>query len=303
MRAQFARTMAEVGQEDSQLVVMVSDIGVFGLRDFANKCPGRFFNAGIREGAMASAAAGLALTGYIPVIHSITPFVVERCFEQIKDDFCYQRLPGNIVSVGGGIEYAALGGTHHCYSDISLMKSLPGTQVFVPGSALEFDSLFRQSYGNGLVNYFRLSERSHGLDIGTILPGKGYRIREGKDITLVASGSLVAEQVKAAEELAGVISCEIIYLPSVKPLDSDLLKSSVAKTRRVVVAEDHNVYGGIGDEVRRALSNLGSPYAFESLGIQDCFLRDYGSFKHLAAVAGIDSAAIIATVRKVCGYA
>lgn len=298
MRSQFAKTMLEVGQADEQLFVLVADIGAFGLREFAAECPGRFLNAGIREQALASAAAGLAMTGFVPVIHSITPFIVERCFEQIKVGLALHSLPGNIVSVGGGIDYSALGCTHHSYSDIALLKSIPGTQVFCLGSPVELDELFKQTYKQGTVNYFRLGGRSHGVEIDRkrIRAGKGILLQEGSDLTVLASGSLLGSVVQAVKDAR--ISCEILYYPSIKPFDAELLRASVGKSGRLVVVEDHNVLGGIADEARRALMNLPQRYSMVSLGIQDQFMRDYGTPELLASQAGISPAHILAAMNE-----
>ncbi len=297
MRGQFAKTMLEVGQIDPSLFVLVGDIGAFGLREFAARCPGRFLNAGIREQAMASAAAGLALTGFTPVIHSITPFVVERCFEQIKDDFCYQRLPGNVVSVGGGLDYSALGCTHHSYSDIALMKSLPGTQVFTPGTQCEFDRLFREVYRSGKVNYFRLGGRNHSACFSDelIQAGKGIVARPGDDITIVTLGSLLDFAMQASSDLG---QAEVLYFHTIKPFDAELVRARVARTRRVLVVEDHSVMGGLADEVRRALDGAAHTYSMASLGLGDEFVREYGPFDHVAGLMGISPPQIVAAARR-----
>ena len=290
--------MTSLGSEDPSLFVLVGDIGAFGLRHFAAAYPGRFLNVGIREQAMASAAAGLAATGFFPVIHSITGFVVERCFEQIKNDFCYSGLPGNIVSVGGGIDYAAMGCTHHSYSDLALLKSLPGTQVFCIGSPHEFDRLFRASYRSGSMIYFRLADRAHGIAFRDeeLAVGRSISVRTGHELTLLTAGELLTSCLEVASEIGGD-RCEVIYSPSIKPFDAARVRASVTKTRRLLVAEEHSVLGGLGDEARRALDNSGFAYALTSLGIQDQFLRDYGPRKHLLEVAGIGPARLLQEAR------
>ena len=301
MRAQFAKTMESVGLEDSRLVVLVGDIGTFSLRGYEAQCPGRFFNVGIREQTLASAAAGMAIMGYVPVIHSITPFIVERCFEQLKDDFCYQRLPGNVVSVGAGFDYSALGCTHHSYSDIAMLKSLPGVQIVVPGSQTELDRLFRQTYDRGTLNYFRVGARVHDADIplDQIQIGKGVFIREGADLTIIAAGQLLRYAIEAAKELSSHCSCEIVYIHSIKPFDAEIVRESVKKTKNIIVLEDHSIYGGLGDEVRRAVTcGTGIPARIRSLGVQDDFLREYGDFDHLAKVAGVDTASVVRAARE-----
>ena len=160
MRQQFADTMLEVGQADPKLSVLIGDISHFILQPFAKACPGRFYNVGICEPTIISMAAGLSKTGLHPVVHTIAPFIIERSFEQIKLDFCYQGLSGNIVTVGSAFDYANLGCTHHCYDDFALIKSLPRTQIIYPASCAEFDLLFRQTYRNDHLTYFSSSGTS-----------------------------------------------------------------------------------------------------------------------------------------------
>ena len=145
LRQQFADTLISLGKEDSGLVVMVGDISHGILKPLAEACPGRYYNIGILEPTMVSMGAGLAAAGLCPVIHTIAPFLIERSFEQIKLDFCYHKLPGNIVTVGSAFDYSNLGCTHHCYGDFALLKTLQRIQICFPASAVEFDQLFRQA--------------------------------------------------------------------------------------------------------------------------------------------------------------
>ena len=135
IRQQFADTMLAVGKKDTRLAVLVGDISHFLLKPFAAACPGRYYNIGICEPAMMSMAAGLAKAGLRPVVHTIAPFLVERSFEQMKLDFCYQGLGGSVVTLGSAFDYSNLGCSHHCYGDFALMKTLPGSQIVYPGSA------------------------------------------------------------------------------------------------------------------------------------------------------------------------
>ena len=301
MRAQFSRTMLEIGKQDPNLFVLVGDIGAFGLREFAEQCKGRFLNAGIREQAMIGTAAGLALTGFVPVIHSITPFVVERCFEQIKDDFCYQQLPANIISVGAGFDYSALGCTHHSYSDIASMVSLPGSKVFYPGSPSEFDLLFKSVYASGSLNYFRLGGRNHPIVFKPqdILPGKSISIQEGSDLTLLVSGPLLENAVKALQGFSK-FKIEVIYSPSIKPFDSERLIASVKKTKRLLVVEDHSVNGGLGAQALRSIQGLNTSFKSKLLGIEDQFLRGYGAFENLCEEIEIDPKGILRNIEELC---
>lgn len=302
MRGQFAKTVLRLGQLDPRLFVLVGDIGAFSMREFVQECPGRFINIGIREQAMMSAAAGIALGGMIPVVHSITPFVIERCFEQIKDDFGYQNLGGNVVSVGAGFDYSALGCTHHSYGDVAMIKTIPGSQVFYPGSPNELDALFSAAYASGKLNYFRLGGRNHSvpLRIEDIHVGKGVRVREGSDATIVTSGPLLEYAIAASDALFANSGrrCEVVYLPTIKPIDAALVTESAQKTRLVLTVEDHSVYGGLGDDVRRVLGSHAAPVPVMSIGVGERFLSDYGNFEQLAGSAGIDAGSVVSKIQE-----
>src|SRR5579883_267581 len=152
MRTQMVNTLSTMLKEDKRLVVVLADISASRFQPHE-----RIINVGIMEQSMISVAAGMALEGFIPIVHSIVPFLVERPFEQLKDDFCYQRLGGNFISTGASYDYSTEGMTHHGSGDVQILRSLPGMQILVPGTAREFDTLFRQSYANGSPTYYRMS--------------------------------------------------------------------------------------------------------------------------------------------------
>ncbi|MGI0134971.1 MAG: hypothetical protein ACREBW_08460, partial [Candidatus Micrarchaeaceae archaeon] len=143
MRKQFVETVDKLLDEDERVVLLLGDIGVFGFRNAAKRHPSRVYNIGILEQSSVGVAAGLAKEGFVPIFHSIAPFVVERAFEQIKIDFGYQKLRGIFVTVGASYDYAALGCTHHCPGDVALLKSIPGIDIHVPGASRELSSLLR----------------------------------------------------------------------------------------------------------------------------------------------------------------
>lgn len=282
MRQAFADTMLAIGRQDPKLVVLVGDIGHTILKPFAAVCPGRYFNIGILEAATVNIAAGMAKTGLYPVVHTIAPFLVERAFEQIKLDFCYQELGGTLVSVGAAFDYAGLGCSHHCYDDLGLIKSLPGSQVVYPASPWEFETLFRQTYQNGKLTYFRLSEQ-HGVDIpkAAIRLGRGVIIRLGSGKTIICTGP----QLKTVMDALPLIpeNTTILYYPTIKPFDAALACCSISikspENRRVLVVEEHSMYGGLADDVRRTGSKV------DAICIPDEFQRGYGTRQdHLNAL-------------------
>lgn len=133
MRKQFIKTVEEILAKDEKAILLLGDIGVFGFKKSFELYPNRVYNIGILEQSTISVASGLSMTGLIPIIHTIAPFITERCFEQIKNDFGYQKLGGNIVSIGASYDYAALGCTHHCPADIGILMNIPEIQIMVSG--------------------------------------------------------------------------------------------------------------------------------------------------------------------------
>ncbi|MDH5750513.1 MAG: hypothetical protein OEY85_14480 [Rhodospirillales bacterium] len=299
IRNQFADTMLAVGQSDQELVVIVGDISHGVLQPFAKAFPDRYFNIGILEPTTVSLGAGMARVGLYPVLHTIAPFLVERSFEQIKLDFCYHKLHGNIVTVGSAFDYSNLGCTHHCYNDFALLKTLPGVEITYPGTALEFDVLFRQAYRNPAVTYYRIPGRSHGVEfkVSDIELGRGIKVAEGSDLTLIATGPHLRTALEVRDRLsASGKSAEVIYIHTIRPLDVDLVHASVDKTRHVVVIEEHMRSGGLGDEVLRETRNI-SDVRYASASIPDVFVTDYGEYDELCESVGLSTEGVLRLVR------
>ena len=243
IRQEFANTMFEVGQKDNDLVVLVGDISHFILQPFAKACPRRFYNIGICEPTIVNMAAGLSKVGFVPVVHTFAPFLIERSFEQIKLDFGYQKLGVNLIAIGGSFDNSALGCTHHCYDDFALLKNVEGMQIIYPATCKEFNLLFKQIYRNNHPKYFRLPLNSHGVEFpdNEIIFGKGIVVKEGKDVTIVVVGSQLKTALESVNPLIRVgISAEIIYLHTLKPLDEDLIIRSLSKTKKCLVIEEHH---------------------------------------------------------------
>jgi transketolase len=279
--------MLEMGAAEPRLVVLVGDISHFALQPFASACPGRFFNVGILEPTIVNMAAGLSIAGLLPVVHTIAPFLIERSLEQIKLDFCYQELGGTLISVGSAFDYSGLGCSHHCYNDLGLIKALPNTVVIYPASPIEFTALFRQTLGNGKLTYFRLPGSKHGVELPAeaVALGKGIRVKEGRDVTLLASGPQLKTAMAAVPVLrVQGIEAEVLYFPTLKPFDEALVRASAAKTGRLVAIEEHSRYGGLGDDVLRVASEIPG-VRVRSIHIPDRFQRGYGQYQeHLQAL-------------------
>lgn len=289
MRTQFVQTVESLLGVDSRLVLLLGDIGVYGFRKAFASFPDRVYNIGILEQATVSLASGLASTGLIPVFHTIAPFIVERCLEQLKVDFCYQRIGGNFVSVGASYDYAALGCTHHCPSDIGILQNLPGMEIVVPGTAGEFDRLFRQAYADGHPTYFRLSERENPVDRSVIF-GKADVIRSGKRATVVAVGTALGPVLEAT----GDMDVSVLYYTTVAPFDADNLMEHCF-TPKILLVEPY-YSGGLAGEICAAF--CARPIALDCIGVPRRFLTDYGITEEHDEVIGFTAGMIQSRLEK-----
>lgn len=288
IRQQFVATVEDLLVKDPRLVLLLGDIGVFGFRNAFAKFPGRVVNIGILEQATVSFAAGLAREGFIPIFHSIAPFVVERAFEQLKVDFGYQRLPGCFVSVGASFDYASLGCTHHCPGDVALMQQVPGMRIVAPGSPAEFDTLFRESYAGG-PTYFRLSERAHAQE-APVNFGRARVVQTGSRATVVVAAQSLEPVLVAAADL----DVTVLHYTTLAPFDREVLAKHPSGT--VIVVEPFYT-GTLAGEVSAALAD--HPTRLISFGVPRQFLTHYGKLADHEKACGLDAAGLRERIEKV----
>jgi transketolase len=267
MRAQFVKTVEALLAADERLLVLLGDIGVWGFRNAFNLFPGRIYNIGILEQSTVSLASGLAMEGFIPVVHTIAPFLVERSIEQIKDDFCYQGLGGNFVSVGASYDYAALGCTHHCPADVGILKNLPGMEIVLPGTSGEFDLLFRAGYADHNPTYFRLSERENPESFAVSF-GRAEVVKKGKLACVVAVGPMLAPVLEAA----GDMDVTILYYTTVKPFDAQALRQNCTAEKILLVEPYYQ--GALAHDITESLP--AKKIILKCLGVPLKFLTHYG---------------------------
>ena len=290
LRKTFANTMLKIAEIDDSLVVIVGDISHGIFKPFRDKFPNRYYNIGISEPRMVNVAAGLSAKGLSPVVHTIAPFLIERSYEQIKLDFAYQELGVNLVSVGGAFDYSKLGCSHHCYTDYSLMAQFKNANIFFPGSNSEFELLFKSTYNNKQINYFRLTEFPHGIDFkpSDISVGKGIKVKEGSDLTIVTTGSALKRATEAEKILSALgHSIEIIYCHSLKPFDTKLIQGSIEKTQKVITFEEISSQDGLFNLVNASISGR-LTYSIKQLAINE-FVRQYGTFNELCEASGLST--------------
>jgi transketolase len=270
MRRQFVKTLEKAMAEEEKIVLLLGDIGVYGFRNAFELYPERTINIGICEQSMVGLAAGLAMEKFIPVVHSIAPFIVERCFEQIKIDLGYQKLAVKIVSVGASYDYAALGCTHHCPGDVAELQSIPGLEIVIPGTPQEFDLLFNQTMTNCQSTYFRLSEETNA-EVQNVKFGHGEVLRQGTRGTVIAVGPMLSRTLDAIDGL----DLTLLYYTTVVPFDQSTLLENMAG-EQVIVVEPFYV-GTLAYPVSLALRERA--HRLLSIGIPREFRTNYG---HLA---------------------
>jgi len=291
MRAVFPRVLEKHLDGGTPLMILLGDIGVFGFRNIFAKHPDRILNLGILEQASVGLAAGFSIQGFLPVFHSIAPFLVERSFEQLKIDFGYQRLTGIFVSAGGSFDYSRLGCTHHCPADVNLMLNIPGFTVCVPGTADELSEILDLSIQNprGAV-YIRMSEfvnsSSHPLSVR-----EPVKIRTGKGPII----AVVGPALSWVENVIEAIDANVFYLNIVNPTSVGNLIAEIEQdsSRSVAVIEPYYSGSLAGQILRGAVC----PIRLYEIGVPREFIHKYGTFSELRLVLGLDDATILERLR------
>lgn len=266
MRKQFVSTVEKIIKENSSVSLLLGDIGVFGFRNSLKDYSDRVFNIGILEQSTVSLAAGLSISGFIPIVHTIAPFMVERALEQLKVDFGYQSLGGNFVSVGSSYDYAALGPTHHCPGDVQQLLTIPNFEIVIPGTSKEFDILFNESYSNSNPTYYRLSEYENHESFDVQF-GKALVLKKGNSGTIVCVGNMLHKVLTATENL----DVTVLYYTTISPFDSETLINEF--NDKIIVVEPY-YEGGLNYFINKSLE--GKNYALYNIGVPHKFLTNYG---------------------------
>ena len=305
MRAAFIKSLIEMAREDESIFLLVGDVGYRLVEPFAREFPERFVNIGIAEQNMVGIAAGLALSGKTVFLYSIANFPTVRCVEQIRNDVCYHKANVKIVTAGGGLIYGALGPTHHLTEDVALMRALPNMTVIAPGDPVEAGLATQAAALLSGPCYLRLG-RTGDPQVHHVTPdfqiGRAIKLRDGRDITLIASGGILPNVCRAAENLAGQhIEALVLSMHTVKPVDKEAVLDAARDTGAIVTIEEHSVVGGLGSAVAEVIaeSSLGVP--FLRIGLPDEFISQVGSRDYLRNIYSLSTDGIVSTIRKLIG--
>ena len=285
MRKAFINTLLDLAIKNNKIFLLTGDLGFSVLEEFQERFPDRFFNIGVGECNMASIASGLALTGKIIYIYSIVPFVTMRCFERVRNDICMQNLNVKIIGIGGGLDYGSEGPTHHSIIDIAIMRAIPNMTVVCPGDSVEAAFSIKESVKYKRPMYIRLAKghvpQVFDKDVYFKI-GEGITIKEGSDITIIATGNMLYSAKKVTDKLVEKgISVHLISMHTVKPIDRGLILKSIIGKKAVFTIEEHSIIGGLGSSVAEVLSESSNNALFRRIGLQDAFVKDIGDREYL----------------------
>ncbi len=304
----YGQVLTELGEKHPEIVALTADLAKSTkIGKFNEVFPERFFNVGIAEQNLFGVAAGMAKSGLLPVVSTMAAFASMRAAEQVRTDICYQNLNVKIIATHAGMSFGAAGSTHHCLEDLSIMRAFPNMTVIVPADGIETANAVKAAIekhqgpvyiriGRGFEPpYYKTDD--YGFEIG-----KAIKLREGTDITIIATGIAVLQAAEAADFLKenDGISVEVINMHTIKPIDREAVINAVKNSRRILTVEEHNVMGGLGSAVAEVIVETGMACAFEKIGVPDEF-SIVGYPEDLYSYYKLDSNGIIEKVREIMG--
>ena len=303
-RESYGNVLVELGAEHDNLIVLDADLAAATKTGVFKKAyPDRHIDCGIAECNMMGIAAGLSTTGIVPFASTFAMFAAGRAFEQVRNSIGYPHLNVKIGATHAGISVGEDGATHQCNEDIALMRTIPGMVILNPADDVEAKACVKAAYEyNGPV-YLRFGRLA--VPVINDRPdykfelGKGVVLREGKDVTIVATGLCVSSALEAAEKLAADgIDAKIINIHTIKPLDEELIVAAAKETGKVVTVEEHSVIGGLGSAVCDALAEK-CPVPVKKIGVQDVF-GESGPAVALLAKYKLDGEGVYEQVKEFC---
>lgn len=304
-RESYGNALAECGKDFPNLIVLDADLaGATKTSIFKKAFPDRHIDCGIAECNMTGIAAGLSTCGKIPFISSFAMFVAGRNFEQVRNSIGYPHLNVKIGATHAGITVGEDGASHQCNEDVALMRTIPGMTVIVPSddveakaavrAAIEFEGPVYLRFGRAAVPVIN-DRPDYKFEIG-----KGVTLREGSDVTIIASGICVDSALQAAQKLAAEgVQAEVINIHTIKPLDEELVIASAKKTGRVVTVEEHSIIGGLGGAVCETLSEK-APTPVLRIGVRDRF-GESGPAAELVKKFGLDGEGVYSQIKEFLG--
>ncbi len=303
-RKAYGTTLVKLADEGVDVVALDADLAEATYSNtFRAKYPERFIDCGIAESSMVNTAAGIATTGKVVFAGSFAVFTTGRAYDQVRNGVAYPGIPVNLIGSHAGLSVGEDGATHQCFEDIALMRVLPGMTVLSPCDAHATEALLRAAAALNGPTYTRLGR----LPVPLVYPedvqmeiGKGYTLRDGDDIAIITTGLMVAESLKAADELSAAgVHARVIDMPTIKPLDREIVLKAARETGLILTAEEHSVIGGLGGAVCELLSEE-YPCRVRRIGVQDKFGKS-GPARKVLEMYGLCADNIVKTAKQMLG--
>jgi transketolase len=291
MRNTAINCLMERARIDDRIFLVTPDVGFSVLEKFRDEFPDRFVNVGIAEQNAIGVAAGLALSGYLPYVYTMIPFVTMRCFEQVRLDVAYMNLNVRLIGLGAGLTYGPQGATHHAIEDIAIMRALPNMTVCCPGDPIEARELIRHSFDYEGPIYFRLGKNNEPLihaDDTSVEIGRAVWLTEGEDLALITTSNMLEQGKRWVEEWAREGKrATLLSMHTIKPFDCESVSRLIEKGLPIVTLEEHNIIGGLGSAVAEVIADSGKAIKFRRVAIPDVYAHEVGSQKFLRNAYGI----------------
>jgi len=305
MRSVFNKTLLELAAKDERIYLILADIGFGEIEPFCTSFPERSFNVGVCEQNMTGIAAGIALNGNVVFTYSIANFPTFRCFEQIRNDICYHNANVKIITIGGGVAYGPLGTSHQSTEDLSVMRALPNMVVVAPGDLIEAELLTKAMVEWEGPCYMRCGYKGEPAlysQYPDLKIGKAITIRDGSDITLIATGEMLPTAVEISDSFKKAsLGVRVISMHTIKPVDAEAIVKAAEETKKIISLEENNIVGGLGGAVSEVIAEqVGVAIKFKRIGIKDVFPSKVGYREYLRSAYGFSKEDIIKVIGEMC---
>lgn len=303
MRDTFVKTLVELAKEDKNIELITGDLGFGVLKPYWEAVPDQFTNAGIAEQNMTTVAAGMALEGKTVFTYSIGNFPTLRCLEQIRNDCAYHNANVKVVCIGGGFVYGSLGMSHQATEDLAILRALPDVVVMAPADLVEAEECTKALAAYPGTAYLRLGrggEKQIHDHIDNFQMGKAIKVRDGKKIEIFSTGAIFEEVNAAYNVLVEKGYDPAVYtFPTVKPIDTEVIKECAKEFDVVVTCEEHNIVGGFGSAVAEVMAEMKEKKAYLlRIGLNDEYSIKVGNQNYLRQQYGMDSASIVKKIEE-----
>lgn len=303
MRNAYKKKIAELCEQNPKVMLVLVDSGDREYDELRERFAGRIVECGISEQNAVGVAAGIASEGMIPIIYGMSPFLVYRAFEFIRDDVCLQNMNVKIMGTGAGVIYNNLGPTHHATEDIGILRTVPDIRVLSPASPLELSPCIDSAIQHDGPTYIRIG-KAWEEEIYEDIPGEtienAIELKEGNDICIISTGSITATVLKARALLKERnISTAIVNMRQLKPVNEQDIMSYLKKYKKVFTVEEHNIINGLGSVIADVIAKYNLDVNLGKIGFEDSFCRDYGWYQDIKKINGLGEEEIVDKILRI----